>query len=192
MSIGENKVVSMFYELKDADGNVLDSNIGEKALSFIMGKNQIIPGLENEISKLNEGSKANVVIKAEEAYGVYDEKAIQVLPVEQFAGLELTKGMTLYGQGEDGNTVQVVVKEFNDKDVTIDFNHPLAGKELHFDVELSEVRDATDDELISGSVAGAGCGCGHEHGHSHGEDGGCCGGGGHGHSHGGGGCGCGH
>lgn len=202
MSISENKVVSIFYELKDTDGNELDSNIGQKKpLSFIVGKNQIIPGLENEIMKLNQGDKADVIIKAEDAYGKYDDSAKQTLPAEQFAGLELQKGMTLYGQGEDGNTVQVVVDSFNDKEVTIDFNHPLAGKDLNFNIEISEVRDATEDEIASGSVAGQGCGCGNHdgegegccggHGHSHEDEGGCCGGGGHSHNHGGG-CGCGH
>ena len=184
MSISENKVVSIYYELKDVNGNILDSNLGQKKpLSFIMGKNQIIPGLENEITNLNQGDRANVVIKAEDAYGKYDEKAKQTLPAEQFAGLELHKGMTLYGQGEDGNTVQVVVDNFNDKEVTIDFNHPLAGKDLNFNIEISEVRDATENELSSGTVAGGGC-CG-----DHDDD--CCGGHNHNHNHGGG-CGCGH
>ena len=194
MSISENKVVSIFYELTDADGNILDSNIEQKKpLSFIVGKNQIIPGLENEIMNLNQGDKANVSIKAEDAYGKYDENARQTLPAEQFAGLELQKGMTLYGQGEDGNTVQVIVESFNDKNVVIDFNHPLAGKDLNFNIEISEVRDATEDELTSGTIAGQGCGCGSHEGsccgeHDHDEDG-CCGE--HDHSHGGG-CGCGH
>ncbi len=183
MSISENKVVSIYYELKDEKGNILDSNIEQKKpLSFIVGKNQIIPGLENEIMNLNQGDKANVFIKAEDAYGKYDDNAKQTLPAEQFAGLELQQGMTLYGQGEDGNTVQVIVDSFDDKNVVIDFNHPLAGKDLNFNIEISEVRDATENELSSGSVAGSCCG-----GHEHGGD--CCGE--HNHDHGGG-CGCGH
>lgn len=203
MAIAKNQVVSMFYELKDADGNVLDSNINEKALLFIMGKDQIIPGLESEISKLNKGDKSEVKIKAEDAYGSYDDKAQQILPSEQFAGLELQKGMTLYGQGEDGNTVQVIVKDFNDKEVTIDFNHPLAGKDLYFNIEISNTREATQEEIDSGSIAGQGCCgdghghkedgecCGGGHGHKHDGDGECCGGG-HGHKNNGGGCGCEH
>ncbi|MDR1975912.1 MAG: peptidylprolyl isomerase [Campylobacteraceae bacterium] len=185
MAAAENQVVSMFYELKDAEGNLLDSNIGSAPLSFITGKNQIIPGLEREIANMNEGESSDITVKAAEAYGEYSDNAVQTLPAEQFAGLELTNGMTLYGQGEDGNTVQAIVKEFNDKEVTIDFNHPLAGKDLYFKIEIAEIRDATEDELKDGYVAGAhkcSCGCddfddnddeccgGHHH-----EDGDCCG-----------------
>jgi len=180
MAAVENQVVSMFYELKDAQGNLLDSNMDSTPLSFIMGKNQIIPGLERKIATMEQGESADVAIKPSEAYGEYNAEAKQVLPVEQFAGLQLEVGMTLYGQGEEGQTVQVVVKEFNDTTVTIDFNHPLAGKELHFKVEIAEIREATEDELANGYVAGAhSCGCGEHNdeccgGHHH-EDGECCG-----------------
>ncbi|MDR1461213.1 MAG: peptidylprolyl isomerase [Campylobacteraceae bacterium] len=161
MATVENQVVSMFYELKDVNGNLLDSNMDSAPLLFIVGKNQIITGLEREIINMNQGDASHVAIKAVDAYGEYDENAVQIVPIEQFAGLELTNGMTLYGQGEDGNTVQVIVKEFNDKDVTIDFNHPLAGKDLYFDIEIAEIRDATEDELLNGHVEGShSCSCG--------------------------------
>ena len=185
MAALENQVVSMFYELKDIGGNLIDSNLNSSPLSFIMGKNQIIPGLEREIAVMKQGDTSDIAVKAADAYGEYDKNAVQVLPAEQFAGLELQLGMTLYGQGENGNTVQVVVKEFNDKEVTIDFNHPLAGKDLYFKVEIAEVRDATEDELANGYVAGShSCSCGsHQNeccgGHDHSDDE-CCGG----HSHG--------
>ena len=204
MSISDNQVVSINYELKSVDsGEILDSNIGSKPLAFIVGKGQIIPGLEAKIKELKSGDNADITVAAVDAYGAYDENAIQTLPKEQFAGLELQVGMTLYGQGEHGETVQVIVKNFNDESVEIDFNHPLAGKDLLFAINVVEVRDATEDELINGYVGGqGGCGCGsggcgshshdddHEccggHGHSHDEEG-CCGG--EGHSHGGGCCG---
>ena len=195
MAIEQNSVVSMQYELKDVQsGEVLDSNLGSAPLSFILGKGQIIPGLETEIAKLAEGEKAEITVAAADAYGEYDAEAVQTLPKEQFAGIELAEGMTLYGQGENGQTVQVVVKSFTDEDVVIDFNHPLAGKALLFAIELTEVREATADEILSGVVGGAaagGCcggsgGCGsHEHkDHKHGE-GECCGTHDHGHDHGG-------
>jgi len=114
---------------------------------------------------MNLGDSSNVVISAKDAYGEYDEKAIQILPKEQFAGIELIKGMPLYGQGEDGGTVQVVVKEIGQESVIIDFNHPLAGKTLMFSVTVLDIRDATEDEIASGAIGG------HQH------DGGCCGGG---------------
>ena len=207
MSISDNQVVSIHYELKDVDnGEILDSNINAAPLSFIVGKGQIIPGLEEKIKDLKVGEKADIKVAAVDAYGVYDDNAVQTLPKEQFAGLELQVGMTLYGQGEHGETVQVIVKNFNDETVEIDFNHPLAGKDLLFAINVVEVRDATADEILNGYVGGGhgGCGCGsggschttdsdddeccggHGHDHAHGE-GGCCGG--EGHSHGGGCCG---
>ena len=207
MSISDNQVVSIHYELRNVDnGEILDSNINAAPLSFIVGKGQIIPGLEEKIKDLKVGEKADIKVAAVDAYGVYDDNAVQTLPKEQFAGLELQVGMTLYGQGEHGETVQVIVKNFNDETVEIDFNHPLAGKDLLFAINVVEVRDATADEILNGYVGGGhgGCGCGsggschttdsdddeccggHGHDHAHGE-GGCCGG--EGHSHGGGRCG---
>ena len=183
MAIEQNSVVSIRYELKDVQsGEILDSNLELDPLSFILGKGQVIPGLESEIAKLAENEKAEINVAAAEAYGEYDESALQTLPKEQFAGIELAEGMTLYGQGENGQTVQVVVKSFDEENVEIDFNHPLAGKDLLFAIEITEVREATEDELLSGVVGGAGgCGCGHnsgggcggEHSHHHGDDS-CC------------------
>jgi FKBP-type peptidyl-prolyl cis-trans isomerase SlyD len=97
---------------------------------------------------------------------------MQEVPKDQFAGIDLEKGMTLYGQGEDGSTVQVVVKEIGEDSVIIDFNHPLAGKTLVFNVTINNVRDASQDEIMTGIPAenqqdddccgtggGSGCGC---------------------------------
>jgi FKBP-type peptidyl-prolyl cis-trans isomerase SlyD len=165
MPIIDNQVVSISYELKDAGtGEIIDSNLNAAPLSFIVGKGQIIPGLENEIKKLSQGDSADVKVAAVDGYGEHDSSAIQSLPKEQFAGLELTEGMVLYGQGEDGGTTQVVVKSFNDEEVEVDFNHPLAGKELLFAISITEAREATADELLNGFVgepaaSGGGCGC---------------------------------
>lgn len=181
MAIENNSVVSMKYELKDVlTGETLDSNMNAEPLSFILGKGHIIPGLESEIAKLAEGEDAEITVKAADAYGEYDEEAIQSLPKEQFAGVELSEGMTLYGQGEQGQTVQVTVKSFNDEAVEVDFNHPLAGKDLSFAVSISEVREATPDEILSGTVGGAmsgGCSCdsGGCGSHTQTDDNSCCG-----------------
>ncbi|MDR2790158.1 MAG: peptidylprolyl isomerase [Campylobacteraceae bacterium] len=179
MAAAANQVVSMFYELKDIDGNLLDSNMNSAPLSFIMGKNQIIPGLESKIANMSQGDISHVEVKAADAYGEYNDSSVQTLPSEQFAGIKLSNGMTLYGQGEDGSPVQVIVKEFNENEVTVDFNHPLAGQDLYFKIEIAEVRDASEDELKSGYVSGAHqCSCGLDDdccgGHDH-EDGDCCG-----------------
>lgn len=172
MAIEANQIVSIEYEVRDGQ-NVVDSNVGGAPLVFMFGKNQVIPGLEAGIANMNIGEKSDVLVKAADAYGDYNEEAQQELPREQFAGIDLNVGMTLYGQGEDGGTVQVTVKEIKDENVVIDFNHPLAGKDLMFTVTISNVRDASAAEAASGIPAENAV-----------DDSGCCGSGG---NHG---CGC--
>ena len=165
----ENCVVGIEYEVKESGTTeVVDSNKGGDALEFIMGKGQLIPGLENALVGMNAGdSNPEITVKAVDAYGEVNSEALQVLPKEQFEGVDLVEGMTLYGQGEDGQTVQVTVKSFNETEVNVDFNHPLAGKDLLFSVTVVSSRGATADEVLSGQVGGTkegescgtGCGC---------------------------------
>jgi FKBP-type peptidyl-prolyl cis-trans isomerase SlyD len=163
----ENSVVGIEYEVKEAGTTeIVDTNKGAQPLEFVMGKGQIIPGLENALVGMKEGESADILVKAADAYGEVNPEAVQTLPIEQFEGVDLKEGMTLYGQGEDGQTVQVTVKSFNDKEVTIDFNHPLAGKDLMFSVTVLSEREATADEAATGQVGGGhcsdgSCGCGH-------------------------------
>jgi len=183
MTIENDKVVGIEYQLtEDGQNEIIDSNKGGAPLEFIMGKGSIIPGLEKELVGLNEGDSKVVVVIPSEAYGEYDERGLQTYPKEQFEGIELQEGLTLFGQSEDGQTVQVHVKSFTDSEVTVDYNHPLAGKALSFDVTVVSVKDATEEELAAGVPAsmmqqGGGCGCGSSEGDS------CCGGEGHGHEH---------
>jgi len=166
MSIENNKVVSIEYELKEKGGSdILDSNIGKEPLEYISGKQQIIPGLENRVAKMGVGDKEDIEVPSSEAYGEYNPDAIDDVPKEQFAGIDLEPGLPLFGQGENGQTIQVVVKDIKDDVVTIDYNHPLAGKDLVFTVSVLGVRDATADELSTGVVGGGhcsdgSCGCG--------------------------------
>jgi len=162
----QNSVVGLEYEVKEAGTTeIVDSNKGGMPLEFIMGKGQLIPGLEAQLAGMNEGESADLMVKAADAYGDINPEAVQTLPKEQFEGVELEAGMMLYGQGEDGQQVQVIVKSFTDSDVTIDYNHPLAGKDLMFSVTIISERDATDDEVATGIVGGeehchsGGCGC---------------------------------
>jgi len=173
-----SKVIGIEYSLKDANsGEQLDSNVGGAPLEFISGRGQIIPGLESKLIDMVENEQADVMVQPAEAYGEYNEEAMQTLPKEQFAGIELTEGMTLYGTGEQGETVQVTVKSFSDSDVTIDYNHPMAGKTLMFSVTVLSLRDATEEEIQTGVVGGMaamGGGCCGGGGHDHGSEGGCC------------------
>lgn len=189
-----NKVISIEYTLNDANTNEkLDSNVGGSPLEFISGMGQIIPGLEKELVNVAEGEKIDVMVKPEEAYGEYNEEALQTLAREQFAGIDLVEGMSLYGTSEDGQTVQVTVKNFCDEEVTIDYNHPMAGRTLMFSVAVLGSREATAEEIQTGMVGGlaAAGGCcgggscgshGHDHGHSASEVE-CCGGEKHGQEH---------
>lgn len=180
MSIEKNSVVSMFYELKDANTNeVLESNLYAEPISFILGKGQILEGLEEEIAKLESPCNADIVIKKDKALGEYDSNAIQVLPKEQFAGIDLQVGMELFGEGENGQNVRVSVKQIGENDVTIDYNHPYAGRDLLFSLNIVDSRPASEDEILTGVIAGShSCGCGTHSHHDHSHGGGCCGGGG--------------
>lgn len=170
MTIAKEKcVVGIEYEVKEAGTDIVaDSNIGGQPLEFIVGKSQIIPGLENALVGMSEGESGDIMVKAADAYGERNDEAVQTLPIDQFAGVDLKEGMTLYGQDESGQSTQVVVQSFDDKEATIDFNHPLAGKDLMFSVKVLTVRQTTLDEMTSGNVGGpaaeggscgTGCGC---------------------------------
>ena len=162
--MADNRVIKMYYELKDAkSGEILESNFNSDPIAFLSGKDQIIQKLEDEVLSLNEGESKTVRISPSDGVGEYRQDAVQVLPKEQFAGIDLAVGMELFGQAEDGATTRVSVKAIGEQDVTIDFNHPYAGKELEFNVKIVENREATADEILTGRPEGAhscGCGCG--------------------------------
>ena len=193
--MANNRVIKMHYELKDGKtGEILESNLNSDPITFLSGKDQIIQKLEDEILNLQAGESKTVHISPSDGVGEYREDAVQILPKEQFAGIDLVVGMELFGQAEDGATTRVSVKAIGEQDVTIDFNHPFAGKELEFNVKIVENRQATADEILTGQPEGAhSCGCGHNHhegheccgghGHDHAEDHECCGGHDHGKDH---------
>ena len=193
--MANNRVIKMHYELKDGKtGEILESNLNSDPIAFLSGKDQIIQKLEDEILNLQAGESKTVLISPSDGVGEYREDAVQILPKEQFAGIDLVVGMELFGQAEDGATTRVSVKAIGEQDVTIDFNHPFAGKELEFNIKIVENREATADEILTGQPEGAhSCGCGHNHhegheccgghGHDHAEDHECCGGHGHADGH---------
>lgn len=180
MSVVEkNHLVEIKYKVLDKEsGKLLDSSSDEKPFSFLLGENQVISGLENVIIGKKVGSHFEAEILPQDAYGEWNPSFLYEVDKEQFSGLELTQGMTLYGQSEDGQTIQVIVNEIGENSVIVDYNHPLAGKTLLFEVEILNSKEPTPDEILELSHS---CACGH-------SEGGCCGGGGH--HHGSGGCGC--
>ncbi len=161
MAIGKNKVVTMNYTLKDFEGNVIQTTGKEEPFQFLSGNKQILPKLEQEINNMIIGSQKNVKIAAKEAYGEYDEQAVQQVSKNNFPkDIDLVVGMEFVANSPEGEQMPFVVKDIKNEEVTVDFNHPLAGKDLEFDVELVDVRDATPDEMQHGHVHGSG---GHYH-----------------------------
>lgn len=161
MSVGMNKVITFNYILKDEEGTLLDSSSNKEPMAFLSGSKQIIPKLEEVLNGMIIGSKKSVKVSAADAYGEYSEDAIQKIKKDQFPEeAKIEVGMTYLANSPDGKQMPFLVSEINDQDITIDFNHPLAGKNLEFDVELLDVRDATPEEIQHGHVHGAG---GHHH-----------------------------
>jgi FKBP-type peptidyl-prolyl cis-trans isomerase SlyD len=161
MSLEMPKVITFNYTLKDESGNILDSTGNNQPLSFLKGSNQVLPRLEEALDEMIIGSKKNVKIPAKEAYGEYSDNAIQTLRKEQFPdGANLNIGISYVANSPDGKQMPFVITDVKENDVTVDFNHPLAGKDLEFDVELVDKRDATPEEVQHGHVHGPG---GHHH-----------------------------
>lgn len=161
MSLELNKVVTFNYTLKDEEGTVLDSTANKDPLTFISGTSQVLPRLEEALGEMLIGGKKNVKINAAEAYGEYDDKAVQSIKKEQFpSDAKVEVGVRYVANSPEGGQMPFVIKEIKEKDVTVDFNHPLAGKDLEFDVELVDIRDATAEEIQHGHVHGPG---GHTH-----------------------------
>lgn len=161
MTIKENSAVSFHYTLTDDDGQQLDSSAGKELLAYLHGAGNIIPGLENALTGKAVGDSMSVAISATEGYGEVQNELIQEVPRTSFQGVdEIEVGMQFEAQTGQGGTVPVTVTAVTDETVTVDGNHPLAGKNLNFDVSIEAVRDATEEELEHGHVHGPG---GHDH-----------------------------
>ena len=161
MAIAQNKVVTMNFTLTDDHGNVLDSTDNGGPFSFITGGNMVLPKLEEAVNGMLIGTKKSLKLNAADGYGNYNEDAIQVVGKENFPeDFVLEIGMEYIASNPDGVQMPFTITKVDGEEITIDFNHPLAGINLNFDIELIDVRDATTDELNHGHVHGAG---GHHH-----------------------------
>lgn len=138
MAIKINQTVEIFYELK-IENEVVDSNLEKEAITFSYGSGQIIPGLESRIIDMNIGESRTIKVPANEAYGEYDETLTQIAPIEDFEGIDLEIGMTLEGEGENNEILRATVIDVTKEDVTVDYNHPLAGCELEFKVIIKNI-----------------------------------------------------
>jgi FKBP-type peptidyl-prolyl cis-trans isomerase SlyD len=150
--ISARKVVTIDYVLKNPGGEVLDTSDGAEPLSYIHGAHQIVPGLERALEGLEVGAVKDVVVPAGDGYGEPDPGGIFTIPRASLPpDLSIEVGDTFMGESDDGEAVPVRVVELRDDVVVVDANHPLAGVELHFHVEVRAVRDATLDELTHGA-----------------------------------------
>jgi FKBP-type peptidyl-prolyl cis-trans isomerase SlyD len=160
MTIKQDSVVTIHYTLKDDAGGIIDSSTADRPLSYLHGRGNLIPGLERELQGKQAGDKLNVTIAPAEGYGEYDDQLVQRIPRRSLKGVSNVKpGMQLRTQTAHGPRTVTVTHVAGDI-VTVDGNHPLAGKNLNFQVEITAVREATDEELAHGHVHGAG---GHHH-----------------------------
>jgi FKBP-type peptidyl-prolyl cis-trans isomerase SlyD len=161
MKIENGKVVGIDYSLHLGDGKVVDASAPGDPLTYLHGEGQIVPGLESALEGLDVGDSKKVVVAPAEGYGEHDARGVQEVPRTAFpAGFDPKVGMELTAEGQDGQPVPFSIREVKPESVVIDLNHPLAGKTLHFDVTIREVREATDDEKEHGHAHGA-------HGHDH-------------------------
>jgi FKBP-type peptidyl-prolyl cis-trans isomerase SlyD len=160
MTIKQDSVVAIHYTLKDDSGEIIDTSSGGEPLSYLHGRGNLIAGLERELQGKQVGDKLNVAVAPADGYGEYDESLVQRIPRRSLKGISNVKpGMQLRTQTAHGART-VVVKRVTGDIVTVDGNHPLAGKNLNFEVEITGVRDATAEELEHGHVHGPG---GHHH-----------------------------
>jgi FKBP-type peptidyl-prolyl cis-trans isomerase SlyD len=160
MKVAQDSVVSFHYVLKDEAGSIVDQSHGEP-MTYLHGQGQIVPGLERELTGRTAGEKLQVRVPATDGYGEYDAARIQQVPRAAFKSIpDLRAGMSLQARTQSGGHTTVTVKEIGPEFVTVDGNHALAGKTLFFDVEIAEVRMATEEELEHRHVHGPG---GHHH-----------------------------
>lgn len=163
MQITEGTVVSMEYALRDDEGSIIDQSQPGQPLAYLHGHKNIIPGLEAALQGKGTGDQVEVRVSPEEGYGEPNPALEQVVPKDRFQGIEnIEEGMQFQASTDQG-PVSVRVVNVGDEDVTVDGNHPLAGKHLNFNVTVQDVRPATEEEIA--------------HGHVHQSEEGCCGGG---------------
>lgn len=161
MQAAKDTIVSIDYKLTGPDGQVLDSSEGREPLAYLHGHSQIVPGLESALEGASAGSEHDVQVAAADAYGPRDENLVaKVTRAELGIEEEIPIGARLQVQDPDGGVGIVQVTEIEGDSVTLDANHPLAGMDLHFEVQVRDVRAATEEELTHGHAHGEG---GHHH-----------------------------
>ena len=153
------QVITFHYELKEPSGEIIDSSKGAQPLSFLEGSQQIIPGLEEALLLLKNGESKEVKVPYQDAYGSYDQTLIAKIPRSQFPPQALNIG-DIFQIEKDNRHQMVTIIDVGEDMITIDGNHPLAGKDLNFWVEIVRRREATAEEIAHGHAHAPG---GHHH-----------------------------
>lgn len=143
MTVSDGKTISMEYTLTLENKEVLDTNVGGEPLTFTQGSHEIIPGLETALVGMKAGETKKVTVAPEQAYGEINPQAIQEVPIDQIPPDARKVGVQLQGKDGQGRVVLPKVTEVKEQVVVLDFNHPLAGKTLYFDVKILDVQTAT-------------------------------------------------
>ena len=171
-TIADGKIVTFHYTLKNDAGEIIDSSSGHEPLAYLHGAGNIVPGLESRLLGKVIGEAFAAVVPAKDGYGEYVTDAVHIVNRTQFPPeLEIAVGMQFGAHGPDGEQVACWIRKIEADVVTVDFNHPLAGQQLHFSGTIVEVRDASDVEREHGHVHDAHAhNHDHDHGHSHGHD----------------------
>jgi FKBP-type peptidyl-prolyl cis-trans isomerase SlyD len=152
LHVQDGQVVSLVYTLQ-VDGEVIDSSEENEPLQFIQGEGHIIPGLEGALYEMGIGESKNLVIAPEDGYGEFNEEAFIEVPKDQFPpSVPLELGTELQVRNPEGDVLEARIDKIEEDNVRLDFNHPLAGKELHFDVKVIALRQATEEEISHGHV----------------------------------------
>jgi FKBP-type peptidyl-prolyl cis-trans isomerase SlyD len=158
LEVTDGVVVSLDYTLRLDTDEVIDSSEGQSPLEYVQGQNQIVPGLEKALYGMAVGEKKDVVVDPAEGYGERNPEANQVVPRDAFQGdVELEAGMPIRVSDGSGRTATAFVADVNPETVKLDFNHPLAGETLYFEVEIAGLREPTAVDMMGGCGTCGGC-----------------------------------
>jgi len=160
MTIKSGTVVTMHYTLKNKAGDIIDSSEGKSPLTYLQGSQNIVIGLEKALEGMNAGDAVKAVVSPEEGYGVKRDDLLQTVPITQFDAPERVIPGAEFQVDTNQGVQSILIKEVNGTDVVVDFNHPLAGETLFFDIDIVEIRESTEEEKDHGHVHGVG---GHQH-----------------------------
>lgn len=151
-------IVCLDYKLRLDDDEVVDSSEDRDPIEFVQGQGQIVPGLEEELYGMQAGDGKSVVVEPAKGYGERNPEANQVVPRDAFEeDVELKPGMPIQVSDGSGRRATAFLAEVGDDSVKLDFNHPLAGERLHFDVEVVDVREPDASDMMSGCGSCGGC-----------------------------------